>query len=106
MAGIEGCGKDENREGHYQCAAGLHPLRGKILRLMLGGRERSVANIAAEIGQPNARVAYHLRVLIRRNALKARSGLGSGSPLYRWAPQAHWARKMLEEIDARSAEDD
>jgi hypothetical protein len=105
MAGLEDCGKDGSREGHFQCAAVLHPLRGQILRLMLSGKERSVTGIAAEVGQPRARIAYHLRILIRRNALKARSGSGSGPPLYRWAPRAHWARKMLEEIDARSAED-
>jgi predicted ArsR family transcriptional regulator len=106
MAGLEDWGKPENREGHYQCAAVLHPLRGRVLRLMLGGREMSVADLAAELGQARGRIAYHLRVLIKRKALKVRSGCGSGPPLYRWAPQAHWARKMLEEIDARSAEDD
>ncbi|HET8863369.1 MAG TPA: helix-turn-helix domain-containing protein [Solirubrobacterales bacterium] len=106
MAGLEDCGKREDREDHYRCAAVLHPLRGQILRLMLGGRERSIADIAAELAQPLGRIGYHLRVLKRRDALKARSGCGAGRPLYRWAPQAHWARKMLDEIDARNAEDE
>jgi predicted ArsR family transcriptional regulator len=106
MAGLEDCGKRGDREEHYRCAAVLHPLRGQILRLMLGGRERSVADISTELGQPLGRIGYHLRVLIRRRALRARSGCGAGRPLYRWAPQAHWARKMLDEIDARNAKDD
>jgi DNA-binding transcriptional ArsR family regulator len=106
MAGLEDCGKREDREEHYRCAAILHPLRGKILRLMLSGKERSVADVSAELGQPPGRIAHHLRVLMRREALKARSGCGAGPPLYRWAPQAHWARKLLDEIDARNAEND
>lgn len=106
MAGLENCGKREDREEHYRCAAVLHPLRGQVLRLMLSGKERTVADIAAELGHSLGRIGYHLRVLKRREALKARSGSGADRPLYRWAPGAHWARKMLDEIDARSAEEE
>jgi Helix-turn-helix domain len=106
MAGLEDCGKDEGSEERYRCAAVLHPLRGRILRLFRSGREMSVVDISTELGQPLGRIGYHLRVLMRRRALKARSGCGGRRPLYRWAPRAHWARKLLDEMDARNAEDE
>jgi len=98
----DGCGEGEDR---YRCAAILHPLRRGILRLMRDGSERGIAKIAAEIDQPPARVAEHIRILVRQNALKVVPRTKPNPPLYCWSPEAEWARKMLDEIDEQDAED-
>lgn len=106
MAGLKdsgGCGEGEDR---YRCAAILHPLRGRILRLMREGGERGIDEIAAELDQPPARIAGHVRILVRRNALAVVPRTRPNPPLYRWSPEAEWARKMLDEIDERDPEDD
>ena len=88
------------RTSHYRRARALaHPLRRRILRLLLDGGEADAAEIAAELDETLGRVAYHLRVLIRRDALKAKARRRPAPALYRWAPEAQWARKMLGEDD-------
>jgi DNA-binding transcriptional ArsR family regulator len=98
-----GCGGEEDR---YRCAAILHPLRRRILRLMREGGERGIDEIAAELDQPPGRIAGHVRVLARRNALAVVPRTRPNPPLYRWSPEAEWARKMLDEIDEQDAEGD
>jgi DNA-binding transcriptional ArsR family regulator len=97
-----GCGEGEER---YRCAAILHPLRQRILRLMRDGGERGIDEIAAELGQPRGRVAGHVRVLVRRRALAVVPRTRPNPPLYRWSPEAEWARKMLDEIDEQGDEE-
>jgi len=99
--GDSGCGKGEDRR---RCAAVLHPLRRGILRLLGDGRELDVEEIAAELDQPPARVAAHVRVLVRRGALKIEPRTKPNRPRYRWSPEADWARKLLDEIDGHDAE--
>jgi DNA-binding transcriptional ArsR family regulator len=106
MAGAEGGGKRRDRENHYHCAAILHPLRHRILRLMFNGPEAGVSEIADALDQPLGRVAYHVFVLVRHNALKTVPRRRPAAPLYRWSPDAEWARKMLGEIDEQGWEDD
>ncbi len=104
MAGSKDGGKRRDQENHYRCAALLHPLRHRILRLMLAGTEAGVAEIAAELEEPPGRIAYHLRVLARRDALQVVPKCRPAPPLYRWSPDAGWARKMLGEIDEQGSE--
>lgn len=104
MAG-SGDGKHCDREHHYRCAAVLHPLRQRILRLTADGREAGLAEIASQLEEPRGRVAYHLEVLLKRGALKVAPG-SEAAPLYTWSSDAEWARKMLDEIEARAAEDE
>jgi DNA-binding transcriptional ArsR family regulator len=104
MAGSRdsGCGEGKDRR---RCAAVLHPLRRGILRLLRDGRELGVEEIAAELDQPPARVAAHVRVLVRRGALKIESRTKPNRPRYRWSSDADWARKLLDEIDEGDADD-
>jgi DNA-binding transcriptional ArsR family regulator len=97
MAGSEDGRKRRDKKSHYRRAALQHPLRRRILRLMSDGAESGADEIANELGEALTRVTYHLRVLVRRNALKATARGRSLPARYRWAPQAHWARKMLGE---------
>jgi DNA-binding transcriptional ArsR family regulator len=99
MAGSKDGGKRRDRENHYRCAAFLHPLRHQILCLTFGSEGVGVGEIATELDEAPGRVAYHLRVLTRRNALKVVPKRRPAPPLYRWSPDAEWARKMLGELD-------
>ncbi len=105
MAGSED-GKRRNKEHRYRRAAVLHPLRQRILRLTADGREASLAAISSRLEEPQGRVAYHLAVLVKRGALKIVADHAPATPLYTWSSDAEWARKMLDEIDARAAEDE
>jgi DNA-binding transcriptional ArsR family regulator len=98
MAGPGGGEQRRDKKSHYRRAALRHPLRREILRPMLDGMEASVREIAAELGEAPGRISYHLRVLVRRDALKA-AARGQAPALYRLSPQAHWARKMLGDYD-------
>lgn len=106
MAGTEDGSRHRDREEHYRCAAILHPLRQRILRLMADDREAGLAGIAADLEEPRGTVAYHLSILVARGALRIVPRQKAAPALYRWASDAEWARKMLEEIDARSGEGD
>jgi DNA-binding transcriptional ArsR family regulator len=105
MAGSRdsGCGEGEDRR---RCGAVLHPLRRGILRLLSNGRELGVEEIAAELEQPPARIAAHVRVLVGRGALKIEPRAKPNRPRYRWSPDADWARKLLDEIDQGDAAGD
>jgi hypothetical protein len=105
MATSEERGKHRDRESHYRRAAFLHPLRGKILRRMSGGEEAGTSEIAAELDEAPGRIAHHLRILVRRRALKVVPRCRPAPPLYRWSPDAEWARKMLDELDELGPED-
>lgn len=98
-----GCGE---REGRRRRAAVLHPLRLAILRLLRDGREREVEEIAAELEQPQAKVAAHVRALVRHRVLKIEPRTKPNRPRYRWSPDADWARKLLEEDDKGDADGD
>ncbi|HSR94119.1 MAG TPA: helix-turn-helix domain-containing protein [Solirubrobacterales bacterium] len=82
-----------------------HPLRQRILRLIPTGEQLGGGEIAAELDEPAGRIAYHLRVLVKHDALKVVPKCRPLPPLYRWAPDAGWARKMLGEIDQANRED-
>lgn len=98
MAGTEGGEGRRDRKAHYRLAAISHPLREAILHLLSGGRRADEVEIAAELDEERGRVAYHLRLLVRHDALKA-AARGRSRALYRWAPEAHWARKLLGKDD-------
>lgn len=83
-----------------RCAVMLHPLRQWIGRLLVNGREADAAEIAGELEESPARVAYHLRLLFRGGVLDAIPPGGPSAPIYRWSPEAGWARKLLDEDDA------
>jgi DNA-binding transcriptional ArsR family regulator len=104
MPGSGEGGKCRDKENHYRCAVLLHPLRHRILRLVFGGEEVGVGEIAAALDRAPGEIAYHLRVLVRRRALKVVPKCRPVSPHYRWSPDAEWARKMLDEIDEHSSE--
>lgn len=87
-------------ERRRRCAVMLHPLRQRIGRLLLDDRESGAAEIAAELEEAPATIAYHLRLLFRRQVLKAVPSGRPSPPVYRWSPEAGWARKLLGEDDA------
>ena len=76
-----------------------HPLRRRIGRLLVDGREAGADEIAAELNESAERVAYHLLLLFRRDVLKAVPKCRPAPPCFRWSPQAGWARKLLGESD-------
>jgi DNA-binding transcriptional ArsR family regulator len=99
MAASGDDGRRRDRTKRYRHAALFHPLRRAILNMLLEGREAGADEIANELDEAPRRIAHHLRVLGRRGALKA-TARGPATPaLYRWSPQAHWARKMLGKSD-------
>jgi DNA-binding transcriptional ArsR family regulator len=106
MAGSKDGHERRDKEHHYRRAALAHPVRQGILRLMLDGMEAGAAEIAAELGEASGRIAYHLRVLTRRRALKGIAKDPPAPPYFRLAPQALWARKMLAELRKQGREDD
>jgi DNA-binding transcriptional ArsR family regulator len=99
MAGKEDERKRSERENRYRRAAMLHPLRQRIARLLADGEELGSAEIAAELDEPPARIAHHLRVLVRRGVLRVVSQRPPAPPRYRWSREARWARAMLVEED-------
>lgn len=66
------------------------------MRLMLDGREADANEIAGELSEPPEKVLYHLRVLLKRKALRAKARGGSAPVLYRWT-RAQWTRELLSE---------
>jgi hypothetical protein len=105
-AGSKDDGKRRDREHHYRRAALAHPLRRGILRLMLDGMEAGAIEIAAELNEAPGRVAYHLRVLRRRGALKGFAKDPPAPPRFGIAPGVRWARKMLAEFEKEDGDDD
>lgn len=97
MAGSEGDEKRHDKKNHYRRAALLHPLRWRILRLLLAGREASAGEIAGELDETLSKVSHHLRVLVKRGALKAVAKGPTKPAKFRSSPQARWVRKMLDE---------
>jgi|SRR5881394_656116 len=97
MAGFGNGKKRRDKTNHYRQTALWHPLRRQILRLMFDGREADAGQIASELNEALDKILYHLRVLLRREALKATSRGRPAPALYRWSPEAQWARKMLSE---------
>ncbi len=93
-------------EHRYRRAALAHPVRQGILCLMLDGMEAGAAEIASAQAEEPGRIAYHLRVLTRRGALKGVAKDPPAPPFFRLAPGALWARKMLAELTKRDGEDD
>jgi DNA-binding transcriptional ArsR family regulator len=106
MAGPEDGDKRRDKESHYRRAAVLHPLRRRILGLLGEGDELGIEEIAAELELPLARVAHHVRVLLRRSALRVVPRCRPNPARFRQAPNAEWARKMLDEIDDQDARED
>lgn len=106
MAGSKDGGERRDKEHRYRRAALAHPVRQGILCLMLDGIEAGAAEIAAELGEAPGRIAYHLRVLRRRRALRGIAKDPPAPPSFRLAPQALWARKMLAELSKQNREDD
>lgn len=95
-----------DKEQHYRRAALAHPLRRGILRLMLDGMEAGAIEIAGELTEAPGRIAYHLRVLTRRGALKGMAKDPPAPPCFRLAPEAPWVRKMLAEFEKEDKDDD
>lgn len=97
MAGFRDGRERRNKQNHYRRAALMHRLRRRILRLMVDGTEAGAGEIAAELDETLGRIGYHLRVLVRRDALRVVPRRRPAPPLYRRSPQAQWVRKMLGE---------
>jgi DNA-binding transcriptional ArsR family regulator len=90
-------GESRDKQSHYRRAALFHPLRRRIARRMADGGEASAIKLAAELRAPRGRVAYHLRVLVKRQVLQAVPTCNPAPPRYRWDAQAQWARDLLAE---------
>jgi DNA-binding transcriptional ArsR family regulator len=104
MAGFKRGGERRDDGDDKRRAALSHPLRNRILRLMLGGDEAGKAEIAAELDEPQGRIAYHLRVLVRHEALEVVPKCRPTPPHYRRPPDGDWFRKMLEELAEQEEE--
>jgi len=96
MAGSGDGKRRRDKRDRRRRAALWHPLRRRIARLLLDGREADPNEIAAELDEDPGKVLYHLRVLLRHRALRAKARGRAAPALYRWA-RAQWAQKMLSE---------
>lgn len=92
-------GKGCDREDHYRCAAVMHPLRSRLLRIVPDDGEVGAAQLAGEVGWRPRRIVYHLRVLTRHGALRVVPRRRPRPPLYRHPTDRAWVRKLLDEID-------
>jgi Helix-turn-helix domain len=72
-----------------------HPLRQRIAWFLSPDEQVGVARLAAELHEPPARIAYHLRLLVRRGVLRVVPKRRPAPPLYRWSANAEWARELL-----------
>lgn len=104
MAGFKRGGKRKDEGDDDRRAALHHPLRNRILRLMHGDGEAGAAEIAAELDEAPGRIAYHLRVLVRHEALKVVPKCQPAPPHYRRTPDGDWFRKLLEELAEQEEE--
>ena len=95
MAGIE-------HTNHLLLAALRHPLRRRILRLMVDGEALSPSQLAETLNESLSSVSYHVRVLAECGALVSageKPVRGATQHFYRWALEADWAKTMLGESD-------
>jgi hypothetical protein len=106
MAGFEDGRERRDKELYFRRAALAHPVRQGILCLMLDDMEAGASEIAAVLAEEPGRIAYHLRVLTRRRALRGIAKDPPAPPRYRLAPQALWVRKMLSELGRKDRDDD
>ena|ERR1041384_2819080 len=97
-------GKRCDREDHYRCAAVVHPVRSRLLRLVPDDGAVAAEQLAGEAGRRISRIAYHLRVLTRHGALCVVPRRRPRPPLYRHPADREWVRKLLDEIDPPSGE--
>lgn len=67
--------------------------------MLVDGSEAGATEIAAELKEAPARIAYHLGLLFRCGVLEAVPSGHPSPPVFRWSPQAEWARKLLGEDD-------
>ena len=91
--------REHERENRHRRAAMFHPLRQRIGRLLSDGAEVAAPELSTELGQPLGRIAYHLRILVRRRVLEVAPRRRPTPPLYRWSDDAQWAREMLVRED-------
>lgn len=104
MAGSSG-GKRCDGEDHYRCAAVVHPMRSRLLRIVPEDGAVEAEQLAVEVGRQTSRIVYHLRVLTRHGALCVVPRRRPAPPLYRHPAERDWVRKLLDEIDPPSAEE-
>jgi|GEM_PF-2930247 len=97
MAGAADDSDRRDREERLRFAALAHPLRQDIMQPMLKGKEMPVSEVASELDSKPGAISYHVRVLLRRGALRALARGPSVPALYSWPPEADWVRKMLGE---------
>jgi DNA-binding transcriptional ArsR family regulator len=99
-------GKGCDREDHYRCAAVMHPMRSRLLRIVPEEGEVEAEQLAVEVGRQTSRIVYHLRVLTKHGALRIVPRRRPAPPLYRHPTEREWVRKLLDEIDPPSAEEE
>jgi len=100
-----GGGKRCDREDHYRCAAVMHPMRSLLLRIVPDDGAVGAEQLASEVGGRAGRIAYHLRVLTRRGALRVVPRRRPRPPLYRHPADREWVRKLLDETDPPGTDD-
>ena len=97
MAGAADDSDRREREERFRFAALAHPLRQEIMQPMLEGKEMTALEMTGELDSELGIISYHVRVLLRRGALKGVARGPSVPALYSWPPDADWVRKMLGE---------
>jgi DNA-binding transcriptional ArsR family regulator len=98
--------KRRKLENHGLIAAMRHPLRRKILQWMADGRKASPNELSKGLGEPLSNVAYHVRELVARGALRPdgeRQVRGAREHFYRRSALPAWLRAMLEEDEEQSS---
>src|SRR5680860_1312199 len=99
MAGVEDGRRDRDRQRQRRRALMSHPLRRRIGRLLVDGREAGADEIAAELNESAERVAYHLLLLFRRDVLKAVPKCRPAPPCFRWSPPVSYTHLRAHETD-------
>jgi DNA-binding transcriptional ArsR family regulator len=97
MAGSEGDDARRDKKSRDLHVALVHPLRRRILRLLSEDRESERDQIAADLGETPARVAYHLRTLVRHDAVRVVTGERQAPIRYRSSLEDPCARELLDE---------
>jgi len=86
-----------------------HKLRRRILRVMADGEPTSPCELSRRLGESVSNVSYHVRVLAEYaivESVEDRQVRGATQHFYRFSLDAEWARKVLEEFEEDSPEQD
>jgi DNA-binding transcriptional ArsR family regulator len=100
-------GKDT--DNHAVLAALKHPLRRRILRVMVDRKPISPRELADRLDEGLSNVSYHVRVLAEQGVIEevaTKQVRGATQHFYRWVLKARWAITVLRKSEGKTPKDE